>query len=286
MLAGSSSAVGNFDRRLTFGLFATLGVVLFLAAIIGTQMFYDRVRVQAAAPPEALSALAIRIGNLGLNSATASFLWLQNVSEIPSFANGQARFFGNLRLINELDPKFSFPYAYTVIALPLARQYGARIDKAIEIGRLGVTQADPDWRIPFYTASLYQLDKGNFEEAVKFYDITGKTPGTPAGIQKFSANFGTSLALRAQTRMVWGAIARAAGDDKTRARAKSYIDRLNLFDAIEAAAAAYRGRFGFYPSGIGELATAGYFRETPKDPLGLPLYLNSRGEVTLNKPIR
>ena len=286
MLAGSSSGVGNFDRGLTFRLFAALGVVLFLAAIIGAQMFYDGVRLRVAAPPETLSALAIRIGNLGLDSATASFLWLQNISEIPGFVNGQARFFGNLRLINELDPKFSFPYAYTVIALPLARQYGARVDKAIEIGRLGTTQADPDWRIPFYTAALYQLDKGDHEQAVKFYDVTGKTPGTPAGIQKFSANFGTSPSLRAKTRAVWDAIARAAGDDKTRARAKAYLARLDLFSAIEAAAKAYRARFGFYPSDLSQLASAGYFREVPKDPLSLPLYLNALGEVTLNKPIR
>ena len=286
MWAGSSSGGVNSDRSLTFGLFAALGVVLFLAAVIGAQVFYDQVRLQVAAPPEALPALAVRIANLGLDSATASFLWLQNVSEIPGFANGQARFFGNLTLINELDPKFSFPYAYTVIALPLARQYGARVDKAIEIGRIGTTQADPDWRIPFYTAALYQLDKGDLEQAVKFYDITGKTPGTPAGVQKFAANFGTSPSLRVQTRAIWDTIARAAGDDKTRTRAKTYVIRLDLFDAIEATAAAYRARFGFYPSDVRELTATGYFREVPKDPLGMPLYLNNLGEVTLNKPTR
>ncbi|MEY4731862.1 MAG: hypothetical protein RL681_808, partial [Candidatus Parcubacteria bacterium] len=255
MSAGSSSAAASSDR-LTFGLFAALGIVLFLAAIIGAQTFYDHARPSVAVPPEAFSALAIRAGGLGLNSAIASFLWLQTISEIPGFPNGQALFFGNLKLINELDPKFSFPYAYTVIALPLARQYGARVDKAIEVGRIGTTQADPDWRIPFYTASLYQLDKGDFEQAVKFYDITGKTPGTPAGIQKFSANFGTSPLLRARTREVWSAIARAAGDDKTRARAKSYVERLDLFTVIEAAAAAYKAKVGSYPSALRQLVTA------------------------------
>jgi hypothetical protein len=286
MSAGFFSGGASFERPLTFGLFAALGIALFLAAVIGAQVFYDRVRVGAAIPPEALPALAVRAGNLGLNTATASFIWLQNISEVPGFSAGQARFFGNLQLINELDPKFSFPYAYTVIALPLARQYGARIEKAIEVGRRGTTQADPDWRIPFYTASLYQLDKGDYEQAVKFYDITGKTPGAPAGIQKFAANFGTSRSLRAQTRVIWEAIGRAAGDEKTRARARSYVERLDLFTAVEAAAAAYRSRFGAYPPDVRALAVAGYFRETPKDPLGLPIYLNERGEVTLNKPLR
>ncbi len=286
MSAGFFSGGASFERPLTFRLFASLGGVLFLTAVIGAQTFYDRARVEAAIPPEAISVLLVRAGNLGLDTATASFLWLQNISEIPGFSGGQARFFGNLRLINELDPKFSFPYAYTVIALPLARQYAPRIDKAIEIGRIGTTQADPDWRIPFYTASLYQLDKGNYEQAVKFYDITGKTPDVPAGVQKFAANFGTSAQLRARTRIIWEAIARAAGDEKTRARARSYVERLDLFDAIEAAAAAYRSRFGSYPPDLYVLAGAGYFREVPKDPLGLPIYLNVRGEVTLNKPVR
>lgn len=286
MLAGFFSGAASFERPATFGLFAALGGVLLLTAVIGAQTFYDHARVEAAVPPEAISALLVRAGNLGLDTATASFLWLQNISEIPGFSGGQARFFGNLRLINELDPKFSFPYAYTVIALPLARQYAPRVDKAIEIGRIGTMQADPDWRIPFYTASLYQLDKGDYEQAVKFYDITGKTPGVPAGVQKFAANFGISAQLRARTRVIWEAIARAAGDEKTRARARSYVDRLDLFDTIEAAAAAYRSRFGTFPSDLYALAGAGYFREVPKDPLGLPIYLNDRGGVTLNKQVR
>jgi hypothetical protein len=267
-------------RRFIAG--AALTTILLGAAL--THHLYRREAERIRITGEPMPQLVARVLSLGLGSAGASFLWIQNISELPSLSIGADNFFANFDLITSLDAKLSFPYAYTVIALPLARKYPARIEKTFEIGRRGVALADPDWRIPFYLAATYQLERADFENAVKFYDITARTPGVPEPIQKFAENFGASPKLREETKRVWAAIYHSTNDKLLRDRAKKYVERLFLFDYLEKAARAYKERFGIYPRMPEEMAKRGVISEVPSDPLGFEIYITSDGFVTLNKP--
>ncbi len=255
-----------------------------LVVIVGLQHAARLERVHNPMSSSPVPYALMKAGSLGLDSAASSLLWLMNVTELPLFQAGAKSFFGNLETINRLDPKFSFPYAFTLIALPLAKNYPPRIDAAIAIGRRGVANADPDWRIPFYLAALYQLDKLDLEQAIHYYEITAKTPGVPEPIQKFAGNFGISPKLREETKRIWARIYLSTNEENLKARAKAYIERLQLFDALEATAKTYKAKFGKYPKSLDELKARGMVPQSVTDPLGFPIYFNPEGYVTLNKP--
>ena len=255
-----------------------------LIGITGLQYAAHLEDIQHAISAEPIPYALVKAANLGLDSAASSLLWLMNVTELPFFQQGTKSFFGNLETINRLDPKFSFPYAFTVIALPLAKNYPRRIDAAIEIGRRGVVNADPDWRIPFYLAATYQLDKLDLEQAIKYYEITAKTPGVPEPIQKFAGNFGISKKLREETKRIWTRIYFSTEDKNLKARAEAYVIRLQLFDALELIAKNYKQRFKTYPKSLDELKEKGFVNKDVEDPLGFPIYFSGEGQITLNKP--
>ncbi len=278
----SYSGARNFDMY-THSSFATAFlIVVILASTASLQYAHDLAWHDHANHSAPITPFFARAFDLGLHSALASWLWMTTITDLPFFQSGAANFFDTFTTITALDPKFSFPYAYTTIVLPLAKQYPPRIDKTIEIGRLGVLEADPDWRIPFYLAATYQLDKLDLENAVKYYEVTAETPGVPETIQKFAANFGISAKLRAETRRIWESIYASTENPLLKERAKKNIDRMNLFDFLEWEIRAYKSWYGKLPTKLDDLVSGHILREIPPDPFGAALYINPEGYLTLN----
>src|SRR3989344_5090291 len=155
--------------------FFILALGALLRAAAGLQGAHDLVKVSVRSVRPPANGVLIRTFHVGLDAATASWLWLVAIRELPFFPNGRSVFFSDFDLLTALDPRFSFPYSYATLVLPITR-YPERIDDAIAIGRRGAAFADPDWRIPFYLAAIYQLERSDFENAVRYYDQAARAP--------------------------------------------------------------------------------------------------------------
>ncbi|HTY39840.1 MAG TPA: hypothetical protein VMC43_01990 [Candidatus Paceibacterota bacterium] len=250
---------------------------LLVAAIISTQIAYDANRVKAADQPlPSLSAPAARLTDLGLHGAVASFGWASWMSDIILISDTSTKFLNELSFVNNVDPKLSFPYAFSVLVLSGMHRYSKRVSAAIEIGQRGTKDAAPDWRIPFYTATTYYLELKDRADAITYFDIAARTPGAPYYIQRFSENFGIAKRDRDATRAIWEAIYNTAKDDDTRLRAQAYLFRLDIFDLLEKAAALYKGKYGHYPNQPEDLVTEHILSEMPQDPFGFHLKIDPK----------
>lgn len=265
----------------------SLLLLALVASIIGTQVWYDRQtlrRPRVELPP--LSFQFIKTLNLGLNSATASFLWIQTIIHLPFLRRGYERFSHNLELINNLDPKFSFPYAFTVLVLPTvsSQKLPNKFEETARIGERGIREADPDWQIPFYLAVMYLVDLKDRGSATKYFDITARTPGVTPNIKSVSINFGTSPLLREEIKKIWTALYEDAPDEETRERAKNYVIRIEIIELLDAGIAAYKERHGKGPEQIEDLVRGGVLTKIPNDPYEYKFFIDEFGQAAVKPP--
>src|SRR3989344_2303514 len=137
-------------RTLSSGTIRSLVSVAFLFGMIFLfQKHADFYALKhAGVEPLILPYKALKIIDLGLDSAAAAYLWLgvvQNAGANPE------RMPGLIATINKLDPRFSSPYAFAVLVFPDLNL----TNEALAIGKRGIELADPDWRIPYYMATNY-----------------------------------------------------------------------------------------------------------------------------------
>lgn len=269
---------------MTLRLSTTVALVLVLFAGVATlQYAADLWRTQGPQPKPSTPSLAlVRSVDLGLHATAAAFLWINTIIELPFLQDGYPKFAADLALINNLDPKFSFPYAFTVLVLPNTK-YPDRINETLRIGELGVAQAEPDWRIPFYLATTYHLELKDKVNAARYFDIAAQTPDAPYYIRRFSINYGIAQSDRERTRQVWQFIHDHANEETTKERAKAYLARLDMFDYLDAAVKVYKQKYSAYPKTLDELVTKRIVPELPTDPFGFEFVIDSSGLVGINK---
>lgn len=258
--------------------------LVFLVGILFSQYAYDAHRLKnPPAQPETPSLDSVKTFDLGLHSAVAGYLWVtQTISELPFLKYGYEQFAKDFSLVNALDPRFSFPYYFTVLVLPNTR-YPGRVDASIAIGERGVREADPNWRVDFYLATLYHLEKNDRLNAAKYFDLAATAPDAPFYIKRFSINYGIAPNVREQTRRVWQAIAENTKDDEIKARAENYVKRLDEFDFLELSARVYKKKYGKLPEKIGDLIKGGILNAIPPDPFGFEFFIYPDGTVGIVK---
>lgn len=224
------------------------------------------------APLSIIPARAIKLGNLGLHSATSALMWIYAIQQ---FGTNPEKLPELIKTINDLDPKFSYPYAFAALVLPPL----GFPEQAIEIAKRGIDEADSDWRIPYYLATTYHIYLKDRKNAAFYFDLAAKTTTAPDNIKIIASKYGISGIMREQTKEIWQSIYETANDELVREGAKKHLVQIETLELIERAVIIYKQNFGTYPRNINELTTKKILKAIPPSPFGLEFYLGSNGSV-------
>ncbi len=267
--------------RLTSPFAKIFVIVALLALIVLLQYEYDatKITLPASAGQSAVSPFVVRIIDMGFHPAVASFMWATTMPEILDMFNKKYEYLSDLAIVTAIDPKLSYPYAFSVLTLPAVplADDPQEIAQADTIGEQGLAAADPDWRIAYYMATNEFLYAKNDQEAAWYYNIAANTPGVPQYAERFSLNFGIETNQREKTEQLWETIKDSTNDPATQARAQAYIDHLEDFDYLDAASKQYKALFGKYPTSTAELVEKGIIPSVPVDPFGFTFIINPDG---------
>jgi hypothetical protein len=259
-------------------------LLLLFIAIVFFQYAYDATAaVRGTGAASEFSPDFVRAIDMGFHAPVASFSWIGTMPEIlDAFFNGKNEYFSDLDSVTGIDPKLSYPYAFSVLTVPILTTYQNAIQEANAIGVRGIANADPDWRIPFYMATNYYLELHDKEDALRYFDIAARTPGIPVVSQRFAINFSIGFGSRDQTKALWTAIRDTTNDDFTKQRAQAYIDRLDDLDYLESAAKEYKTLYGVYPKTPDDLVAKNIIPQVPQDPFGFSFLMNPDGTATVD----
>jgi len=256
------------------------GTFIFLfAAVIVLQIFSDHEKAKATyIEPSVLKPDMIRVIDLGLHNAAADLLWL---ASIQYFGGNESKKYEKLAdYINtsiELDPLFSYPYAFGELILPGM----GKLDNAIALGVKGSGLKLKDWRIPYYLAATYHINKDDRINAAKYFDVAANTEGAPENVKKIAARYGSGIDNRSQTKQIWIGIYETSNDEVVKERAKKYIIHFELLEILDQASAIYKEKFQKYPSSVEELVNARILKQAPVDPFGFSYTFNTDGKAEL-----
>lgn len=254
-------------------------IPILFAGIVLMQVFYDGQKAKATYfEPTVMKPEVVRAVDLGLHNAAADLMWLSAIQYVGGW---QSRTYEKLDdylfLSTDLDPKFSYPYAFGVLMLPSFKQTGS----AIKLGEKGIANSEPDWRIPYYTATTYHIDLGDTKNAAKYFDIAARTKGAPDNIKRIAANYGSRPDLREQTKQIWIGIMENSNDEVVIERAKAYVVHYEILDLLENSVKIYKDRNGKYPEDINDLVKANILRTIPQDPFGFEYKINAEGRAEI-----
>lgn len=253
--------------------------ILLFAAVIVLQMFSDQEKARATyIEPTVLKPDIIRIVDLGLHNAASDLLWL---ASIQYFGGNDSRtnekMADYLFTATELDPLFTYPYAFGELILPGLNM----LDQAIALGEKGSDLKLKDWKIPYYLATTYHINKEDKVNAAKYFDIAANTEGAPESIQKIAARYGSGVDNRSQTKQIWIGIFETSDDEVVKERAKNYIVHFEILEILDQASAYYKEKFQRYPASVEELVNAKIIKQSPRDPFGFDYIFNEEGKVEL-----
>jgi hypothetical protein len=263
----------------------TLVLGLLLGLVVLLQIEYDATKiVLPASDAQTVSPFMVRILDMGFHPAVASFLWATTMPEILDLFNGKTEYFSDVAFVNAVDPKMSYPYAFSVLTLPAvpAAADPNTIAQADAIGQQGLANADTDWRIAYYMATNEFLYAKDEQKALYYYNLAAQTPGIPQYAERFSLNFGIETNQRQKTEQLWETIKDSTNDPDTQARAQAYIDHLEDFDYLDAASVQYKKEFGAYPTSPDQLVQKGIIPSVPVDPFGFTFIIQKDGTSAIN----
>ncbi len=265
-------------------------VIILLVALVGLlQVEYDAVGLKfpgGSVSSSGMTASMVRMIDMGFHPAVASFLWATTMPEILDlWIRGKTEFFPDLAYVNAVDPKLSYPYAFSVLTLTAVptSSYPDAFAQSVRIGIEGMANADPDWRIPYYMATNEFLYAHDEQQAAWYYNLAAETPGIPQYAARFALNFGIETNQRQKTEDLWRTIRDSSNDPGTKARAQAFIDHLKIFDYLDAAAAEYRRAFGAYPTSTAALVAKGIIPGVPQDPFGFSFAFRSDGHAIIDQ---
>jgi hypothetical protein len=260
-------------------------VGLLLALIALLQLEYDATKLALpASSAQTVSPFMVRLLDMGFHPAVASFLWATTMPEILDLWRMKTEYFTDLAFVNAVDPKLSYPYAFSVLTLPAvpAADDPQAVAQADAIGAQGIANGDADWRIPYYMATNEFLYAKDDIAAAKYYNLAAETPGIPAYAERFSLNFGIETDQRQKTEQLWETIKDSTNDPDEKARAQAFIDHLQDFDYLDAASVLYKKEFGVFPTSTAELVAKGIIPSVPADPFGFTFIIQKDGTSAID----
>ncbi len=257
------------------GFLKILMMFALLTTIASTQYYFDiQKKTRPLIPPNMIPAEIIKMVDLGLHSAASSLMWIYTIQQVSDYPEELPEL---IRTVNKLDPRFSYPYAFGTLILPAFDMN----TQAIELAKQGIRDADPDWRIPYYLATIYHIFLKDRKNAALYFDIAAKTPNAPENIKVVASRYGTGKNAREQTKTIWESIYENSDDELVKENAKAHIIQIEVTELLEKAVSIYKQKLGKYPENINDLVNVKILKAIPPSPFGLEFYVVPDGTIQI-----
>jgi len=208
--------------------------------------------------------------------------------EPPALAKGRTEYdqlFPLLDLTTSFDPHFNLAYRFGAIFLSEPPPAGpGRPDLAIRLLEKGLAARPDKWEYMQDIGFVHYWWRHDYLAAATWFDKASRVPGAPWFLRSLSAVTLAEGGDRQASRTMWLAIRQSAEIDWLKEdadRRLEQLDVLDLIDGVQRTVDIARPRTGTLTTWPG-LIRAGVLRGVPLDPAGVPLDIDSDGQVHLS----
>lgn len=203
--------------------------------------------------------------SFGFNNIIADFYWIRSIQDFVAWDGKEGFYLGYFKNITTLDPRFEYPYLFSIFALPQSSKVHkdiSSLDAVAAIANRGIKAIPESWQIPFYLATQYHIFTRAYEPAESYLKIAASKKNAPDGVYLVYATFvGKNIAKTANlnnnseesyniSRELIKVIYNNTSNEMIKKLAGKGIQYEALTQMLQKGIIAYKERFGVYPKNV------------------------------------
>lgn len=284
------------SRRSQRGVSVTLCVIM-LAMLAGSTLSLRRIHADR---PEAHledvlyipSAKALKRISLGYNGLLADIYWTRAVQYFgwkhKQRSHEYPLLYPLLDVTTELDPQLIVAYRFGATFLAQEPPDGAgQQERAVELIEKGIKANPDDWHLYYDLGFVYAMNLGDYKAAADAFERGSKLPHTHPFLRILAADMAQHGGDIETARLMWQTTYNSTDDPGIRSNAMRHLQALDVDEMVpklEQLVAQFREKTGVQPTSFVQLVQAGWIRQVPTDPLGMPYKLLPDGSVQVQDP--
>lgn len=251
-------------------------IVTLFAFVAWFQVSYDRLsppfttKLKLAKrnllPPQILPYMTF-----GFNAIAADFYWIRAIQDFVAWNGKEGFFIGYFKNIAALDPRFEYPYLFSILTIPQTqtqkKDIGA-LDAVAVIAEKGIEAIHDGWQIPFYLGTQYFLFTKDYTKPEHYLSIAASKKSAPSGVYLIYTTFaGRASPGRIKSdkdariaQSLLKVIHDTTDNETTKKIAAKGIEQSIISNMVEKAIFAYKAKTGRYPDALDELAEKNYIK--------------------------
>ena len=126
--------------------------------------------------------------NFGFTNVITDYYWISAIQDFVAWNGKEGFFIGYFKNIASLDPRFEYPYLFSILTIPQKKDI-QMLNEVAAISKKGMDAIPMSWQIPFYLGTQYYLFTEEYEPAESYLKIAASKSGAPAGASLLYATF-------------------------------------------------------------------------------------------------
>jgi hypothetical protein len=198
--------------------------------------------------------------HFGFSGFLADIYWIRSIQDFVAWNGKEPYFIGYFENITTLDPRFEYPYLFSIFAIP-QRENIASLDAVATIAEKGIDAIPTGWKIPWYLATQYFLFTKNYDIPEHYLAIAASREGAPEGVYLNYATFAARKvpqAIRSEkdyetAKSLVAVIYNNTDNETLKKMASLGIQETLVSQLLERGIDAYKTKFKRYPRSVDEL---------------------------------
>lgn len=208
--------------------------------------------------------------NFGFSNILADAYWIRAIQDFVAWNGKEGFYIGYFRNIATLDPKFEYPYLFSILTVPqsahIVKEVGPLNDIAV-VAETGIKAIPSSWQIPFYLGTQYYIFTKQKDPAVKYLALAAANKDAPDGTSLVYASIiskGTTTkeSTDKNSRELIKVIYNNTDNEIIKKLAGKGLEEAIITQALEKGILAYKAKFNRYPRDVDEILSA-HFASLP-----------------------
>lgn len=197
--------------------------------------------------------------NFGFANLITDYYWIAAIQDFVAWNGKEGFYIGYFRNITTLDPKFEYPYLFSILTIPNKKDIKT-LDDVAAIAEKGMTAIPTSWQIPFYLGTQYYIFTREYSPAEDYLKIAAAKKNAPPGVYLLYSTFvGRELFTKEQKQGLAVKLVKTIYDNTDNQTIKKLAAKGIQSDLIaqllEKGIIAYKEKYKRYPKNIHEMLT-------------------------------
>lgn len=194
----------------------------------------------------------------GFRNMITDYYWISAIQDFVAWDKKDLNYFNYFRNISTLDPKFEYPYLFSILIIPTTKDISMLHDVA-KLSERGIDAIPTSWKIPFYVATQYYLFTKKLHPSEEYLQKAAHVEGAPDGVYlMYSAFAGNNVAVNdfgfKTSKNLLKVIADNTDNETIKKIARSGLHQEAIRVMLEKGIVAYNHKHKRYPVSIDEMS--------------------------------